>query len=314
MNRAYLTQAVCLLYAEAALACSVEFNEIAYLIPNKSNVITGEVIAAEFVTYVSPYDENDSLRVTESAVIRVSEVLEGPIESETIRLDLSPGPPDWNSTCGPYTYSFYGYEVGEHYLLMLGQPQEDGSFRGGGWLRQTVIRLPSSDDVGTGLTEYVRHAALTDERPIQLDFRGPSPTVIGERVDVEIEVTNRLPYTLTVATGPGPRPELGGSPGMLRLTLGPEPDLRKDRPPEPVMVQVAANSTSTFTVPLGDYYEFTEGRYGLSGAMRLAMTSEPGGQEYRDGWGNFGAVYRFELTQIETAVPLMSWGRTKTLR
>lgn len=314
MSRAVQVAATHLMLAGAALGCTIEINEIARFFSDAENIVAGEIISADVVTYAYPEDPSFSLQVANSATMRVAQVLKGSIAGDTIDLRFEPGEPEWESTCGPYL-NHCDYQVGEHYLMTLGLPSADGTFKKQGWLGQSVLRLTDSDSPTTALIEYARYVAATGERPIQLEFTGKDTVHEGDPTPVQIRVTNRLPLEVGVSVGGGPRSRIPGIHGLLELQLerrgGHTPEAQADRPDSALAISVPAGGSETLSVRLGDYFLMTPGGHGLEGYMHLGTSSEPNGPTFRDFWGNFGYEYVFVVVPRPTAVPSSTWGRLK---
>lgn len=312
--RAWRIVCVQLILATSAWACSIEINEIARFINNAETIVVGEIVSADTSIYTHPEAPDFSVEVAESAVMRVAHVLKGEIVSNTMHLDFDPGEPDWVTSCGPYL-EYYGYRPNMHYLLMLGSPQSDGSYRKRGLIGQSIIRLPESDAQQTALNEYVRYVSRTRERAVQVSYAGPDVVGMGQPADIDVTVTNHLSVAITAVSGVGPHARSEDSHGVLNLDLerlgGGRPQLRVDRPDSALAIAIGAGQTQTFTVRLAEYFDLQEGSFGFEESLHLGTTAQPGGPMFRDFWGNFAPEYRFEVVRVLTAIEPGSWARIK---
>ncbi len=309
---------VSLVFIEPAYPCSIEINSIERQTNRATHIVIGEVLEVDDKTYTHPEVSDYSIRVVRAATFRVEHVLKGHIEDEILQLSFTVV----DSTELFYSAQCIGYpyQIGDRKLLMLGTKQDGGSYKAPR-LRPNIIALPQGDLQGSALYEYVSYVSEHGIRPIELLFEGANKYIVGQPIEIEITITNRMPIEISAVATPGSYVLSDESQGLLNLKLdqvGNHYFRGIATPPEKAaFVNVPGGQTRAFTAKLDAYYILPVGSYGLEGNFYLGLTNQIRGQEVKGGlsfgdrWANFGPEFSFSVGEESTLVKSMSWGYLK---
>ena len=251
---------------EAAYPCTIEINSIEYLVNRATHIVTGEVLEVDDKIYTHPEDPDYNMRIVRAATFRVEHLLKGHIEEEILQLSFAAVD---SARLFQTTHCVgYPYKTGDKKLLMLGPQQDDGSY----WaprLLPNIISLIQDDPKGSALYEYVSYVSKHGIRPIELLFKGADEYVVGQPIEVEISISNRMPIEISAVATPGLLELSDASQALLNLKLDQwgNRNFREisNSPEKAIFVNVPAGQSRTFTAKLDSYYSLPVGSYGLAG-------------------------------------------------
>ena len=294
-----------LLATKSSLACSIEIWSMAQTIPTAQHVVVGEITAVEEEII---YEEESGWqqRILYSATLGVEKVLKGYLESTSVELSFDPelGLTSCGGLADPY-------QEGVRMLLMLGDEEAEGGFRGPLVPPRIIVLGDESDFEDSPLFQFVEYVIEHGFQPIQVEFTGPNHFAPGQPMVFEMSVTNNLEEEIAVVITPDyPIPAIDQEAVVLTLNRRGEGQVRRKAEIEGIGVTFAVGpgKTRSLAVDLSQYYELSEtGDYDVRGFCHLSAGS---GISYRDHWTNFGPLYAFSIA-FPAFVRGTTWGELK---